>query len=135
MDLGKYWSDVRAVMEKLPRQQIYYLVSIENADKGIIAGRVMDFADPKMVARRIVERTHILATEEQIAAHKVAQERQEEELAAIELKRKGQLAMPQELQDLVRLAARGVAPAAPAAPAPPPAVAQAETPKNKEKEK
>ena len=110
MDLQKYWNDVRAEVAKLPRQRIYYLVSIDNPDKGITAGRVMDLSDAKQVARRIVERTHVLATAEQIAAHQVDQERQSEELAAVELGRKGQLAMPKELQDLVRLATRNAAP-------------------------
>ena len=125
MDLLKYWNDVRTEMAKLPRQRIFYLVSIENPDKGITAGRVMDLSDPKQVARRIVERTHILASAEQIAAHQADQERQSEELAAVELARKGQLAMPKELQDLVRLATRNVAPDQP----------QSAAPANKSKEK
>jgi len=105
MDLTAYWNNVRAIQAKLPHQQMYYLVSIDNADKGTIAGRVMDLTDPKLVARRIVERTHILATEREISAHKAAMEKQGEDLAELELNRKGHLAMPKELQSLVHLAA------------------------------
>ncbi len=109
MDLQKYWNDVRAEMANLPHERVFYLVSVDNSDKGITGGRVMDLSDPKQVARRIVERTHILATRAQIAAHLATQQEQSDELDAIELKRKGNLAMPKELQDLVRLATRNVA--------------------------
>jgi len=107
MDLNRYWADVRAVMDKLPRQQVYYLVSVENTDKGTVGGRVMDLADAKQVAKLIVGKTHALASEEQIAQFLKEQDEAALALAKTELGRKGQLAMPQELQDLVKLAARG----------------------------
>ncbi len=110
MDLTAYWNAVRAAQAKLPHQQMYYLISIENADRGTTAGRVMDLTDPKMVARRIVERTHILATPAEIAAHITAQDKAADDLAEIEQARKGSLAMPKELQDLVRLATKGAEP-------------------------
>jgi len=108
MDLNKYWNDVRAVQASLPRQRMYFLVSIDNQEKDVGAGRVMDMADPKQVARRIVERTHVLASPEQIAEWEAQQKAQGEQLAEAELNRKGQLAMPKELQELVRMAAEGV---------------------------
>jgi len=107
MDLNRYWADVRAVMDELPRQRIYYLVSVENSDKGTVGGRVMDLADPKQVAKMIVGKTHTLASEEQIAQFLREQDEAALALAKIEMGKKGQLAMPQELQDLVKLAARG----------------------------
>jgi len=121
MDLNKYWNDVRAKMAELGRQQVYYLISLDNPEKGITAGRVMDLSDCKQAARRLVERTHALATPEQIAEHLAAQQRQVEQLAEAEQARKSQLAMPKELQDLVRLATQSVIPkdtAPGAAPAP-----------------
>jgi len=118
-DLNKYWNDVRAVQAQLPKARIYYLVTIDNPEKDVAAGRVMDFGDSKQAARRIVERTHVLATAEQVAAWQAQQQKQVEELAEAELNRKGQLAMPKELQDLVRLAAQSVQKQT--EPAPPPA--------------
>jgi cell division ATPase FtsA len=108
MDLNKYWADVKTVQLSLPPQPIYYLTSIDSPDKGIVGGRVMDVPNAKQAAERIVGRTHRLSTPEEIAQFKADLERQEQELADIELKRKGHLAMPQDLTDLVRMAVKSV---------------------------
>lgn len=106
MDLQRYWNDVRAVMETLPRQKIYYLISIDNPEKGTTAGRVMDVADAKQAAKLIVGRTHVVASPADVERFESAEKLAAEELAEIEYRRKGQLAMPKELQDLVKMAAR-----------------------------
>src|ERR1043165_6709643 len=107
MDLQKYWRDVREVMADLPERGVIYLVSIDNQDKGTTAGQVMDFTDRKQAARRIVEKTHVPANQLQVEQHLEAQRINEAQLAKIEMGRKDKLAMPQELQDLVRLATKG----------------------------
>jgi len=107
MDIQKYWRDVIATAEELPNEKVFYLTSLNNADKGTTAGRVCDMTNRKEVARRIVEATHRLSTPAEIERFHADQKRQTEELAEIELKRKQQFAMPQELQTLVAMAARG----------------------------
>jgi hypothetical protein len=125
MDLQKYWSDVRNVAAGLPKQPVYYLVSIENTDKNITGGRVMDIPTAKQAAELMVSRTHVLASPADIERFHADLQRQSDELAEAEYKRKQQFGMPKELGDLIRLAtdqrraelAREEAPP-PAAPAP-----------------
>lgn len=119
MDMQRFWADVRSLVEKMPDQKTYYLASLDHPDKGTTAGAVSEVADRKLAAKLIVGRTHIFATEEQIFDHLARQDKAAQDLAAIEQKRKGQLAMPQELQDLVRLAAHGVQAQQPNPPAKP----------------
>jgi hypothetical protein len=106
MDLTKYWNDVREVVAMLPEGPIVYLISLDNPEKGITAGRVMDMSDRKMAARRIVERTHELAKPHDIARFQAVQQKQLEDCAETEQDRKGQLAMPKDLQVLVREASK-----------------------------
>jgi hypothetical protein len=113
MDIKKYWRDVHAMAASLPHKQIYFLVSLDNPDKDITGGRVVDVNNATQAAELIVGRTHKLASEDDIDRFKADEKRNADELAAIEFKRKGQLAMPQELQDLVRMATRAVDPASP----------------------
>ena len=108
MDLKKMYYDVHQLEASLPRQKIYYLASLDNPDKNINGGRVMDISTARLAAELIVGRTHRLASAEEIERFQADEVRNAQELAAIELKRRGQLAMPQELQDLVRMATRAV---------------------------
>lgn len=108
MDLKQYWHDVRGVMDKLPPSEMYFLISISNPDKGTTAGQVFAIADPKQAARRIVERTHVMASPADIERFHANQERQDQELAEMEYARKQQMGMPKEVQDLIKLAAASV---------------------------
>jgi hypothetical protein len=113
MDLKKYYSDIRAVEATLPPQKIYYLVSLDNPDKNITGGRVLDVATARQAAELIVGRTHRPADPADIERFRADEKRLSEEYAAAEYKRRGNLAMPEELQELVRMAIRNVDPATP----------------------
>ncbi len=112
MDIRRYWADVRRVEETLPAPTnpptIIYLTSLDNADKGTTAGMVCDMIDRTAAARRLVEGTHRLSTPDEVIQHEARQKAQVEELAAIEIKRKQQFALPQELQTLVAAAAQSM---------------------------
>jgi hypothetical protein len=109
MDLNKYWREVHAVMEQMPKAPVYYLMSLDNSEKGTTAGQVCDIADKKLAARRLVEKTHRMATPEEAERYVAHVKRQTEELAQIEIQRKQQFAMPQDLQTLIQTAAQLVA--------------------------
>ena len=106
MDITRYWRDVALAASQLPDAPVHYLVSLDNSEKGTTAGAVCEISDPKQVARRLVEKTHRLAKPEEAEQYREGVKRQTDELAAIEIKRKQQFAMPQELQTLVAAAAQ-----------------------------
>jgi hypothetical protein len=105
-DLGKYYSDVRACVASLPLQPIYYVTSIDTGDRENKVGRVMDLPTARAAAECIVGRTHVLSTADEIARFKADLNVAAENLAAIELDRKGQLAMPKDMTDLVKVILR-----------------------------
>lgn len=108
MDLHQYWREVHEVMDTLPKADVYFLTSIPNSEKGTTAGSICDIGIKKEAARRIVEKTHRPSTPEEIEQFHANLKRQTEELAAIEIKRKQQFAMPQDLQTLVAAAAQSL---------------------------
>lgn len=112
MDIRAYWTQVRAIEATLEPQgiapnglPIYYLTSIDNPEKGSTPGQVADIAKSGEAARRLVERTHRVATEAEIFRFTENLKRQTDELAQIDIARKQQFAMPTELQTLITTAA------------------------------
>lgn len=86
---------------------VFFLTSLDNSQKGggVIAGRFFDIPTREQAARLIADKTHRLSTPEEIEQFHSDLKRRTDELAAIELSRKQQFAMPQELQTLVASAA------------------------------
>jgi hypothetical protein len=109
-DLGKYYADVRreaaSLEERFPKQAIYYVTSIDNGDREGKVGRVMDLPTARQAAERIVSRTHVLSTAAEIAKFHADLIVAAENLAAIELDRKGQLAMPKDLTKIMEVILR-----------------------------
>jgi hypothetical protein len=104
MTIQEYWAEVRQVQKSLP--EAVFMVSLRNKEKGINAGAICE-CDAETAAKMIVEKTHELASEKQIEAWTKAQDAERAKHQAIELERRKQFAMPQELTDLVRLALAG----------------------------
>jgi len=105
-DLSKYYSDVRAMAASLPPAPVYYVTSLDTGDREGKPGRVMDMSSARLAAERIVGRTHRLSTEPEIEAFKAGLITAAKDLAAIEQDRKGQLAMPKDMTDLVKVILR-----------------------------
>lgn len=110
MDQRTYWNQVRKQEADLRKsgKGPYYLVSLDHPEKGITSGRVVGMADPGYAAKLIIDRTHRLATREEIAASQQDLARRTEQLAVETLAKKQKFALPQDLQDLVRVAAESI---------------------------
>ena len=98
------------VMDTLTGDPPYFITSLDNPDKagGITAGVVFDLPNKLQAAGFIVEATHRPSTLAEIEAFYADQKLRGIQAAKDAMDRKGQLAMPQDLQDLVRLATRQV---------------------------
>lgn len=70
-NMVEYWKRVNEIASGFSANEVW-LVSVENTDKGLHAGRVV-LADKKTAAQRLVERTHVLADQSQIDAELVRQ--------------------------------------------------------------
>lgn len=111
MNLKQMQRDAAALVRdpvRLPQQEIYYLLSLDNPDKDVAAGRVFEVSSRERAADFIVGRTHILAPLEAIAAFKAAQAQAFQDLAKSEYERKQQFALPREMQDVMRVAAESI---------------------------
>lgn len=75
MDLAKYWKQVGLLAEQLPAGEVVTLCSIDNEEKGTKAGAIVE-CERKLGAQRIVEKTHRLATAEEIAKELARSEKQ-----------------------------------------------------------
>lgn len=109
-DIKEYWREVRSVEATLlaslgqDKQSVVYIVSVENKSKGTSAGSVCE-ADIETAARMIVDGTHKVASESEVAAWKTHQEQTFKANQALELERKQQFAMPEDIATLARVAA------------------------------
>jgi hypothetical protein len=70
MNIRQYWDKVNETVQRLPLE--VWLMSLENQDKGTKAGAV-SVAPRDIAARRIVEATHRIATEAEIAGYQEAE--------------------------------------------------------------
>ena len=87
---------------ELPNETVW-LCSLDNHEKGTTAGRVVP-TDRENAAVRIVEKTHRLATEEEIAADAEEQQRKREAIAATEAGRRKVFKVPHDLPSLLKAA-------------------------------
>lgn len=106
MDARQQWAIVSGVMQTLPDPP-YFLTSKSTPDGGR-AGVVMQIDDRKQVAQLIVAGSHRISTPSEIESLGIAEAAAVKFYADIETKNKQQMAMPQEVQDLVRLALGGL---------------------------
>lgn len=67
MDMKAYWKKVNETGQRLPEE--VWLMSIDNTDKGTHAGAV-SVVPRDIAARRLVEQTHRIATDAEIATYK-----------------------------------------------------------------
>lgn len=86
---------------------VFFLTSLQNEEVagGLVGGVVCDIPNRNQAARLVAGGTHRASTTEEIQQYFANDERAVKECAAIEMKRKQQFAMPQELQTLVAAAA------------------------------
>jgi hypothetical protein len=68
--LKKYWRRVREIERGLPA--VNFIVSLGDEMTGLVGGRVF-VAPPSIAAARIVEKTHRLATADEISAYELDQ--------------------------------------------------------------
>lgn len=108
MDMQAYWRGIRGIESSLPAGDQVYLTSVENREKQSVGGRTSPVGR-KLAAKMIADKTHRLATDEEIAAWHVAEDASRAHHAELEYSRKQQFAMPKELEGFVRLAADIVA--------------------------
>lgn len=89
----EYWRRVRAKQSELEKeyskQGFVWLVSVFNPDKGTTDGSVSQ-ALFKDAAQRLVEATHVVATDEQVKAYLLGREEEGRRLAAVEIDRRRQ---------------------------------------------
>jgi hypothetical protein len=71
MDIRQTAKAIRETMEAMPDRDVY-VVSVDNWDKGTTAGCIVQMSRAT-AARGLVERTHRLATPEEIEVHLVDQ--------------------------------------------------------------
>src|ERR1700676_4313525 len=67
-DLRQYWQEVRALERTLP--QFVWLMSLEDAKRGMVGGRMAEVGAAQ-AATLLHTSSHRLATEDEIAAHKI----------------------------------------------------------------
>lgn len=85
-DLKQYWQDVRALEQTLPA--FVWLMSLEEPERGMVGGRMAEVGAAQ-AAPLLYNRSHRMATEEEIAAH-LEQENQARKRSFQEgLRRKG----------------------------------------------
>lgn len=93
-DLGRYWRTVRSTEKNLPEGDFQYVISIENEDQGpnCSPGRVVE-VPREQAAQRIVEKTHRLATEEEIETFRNGQRAEAERIAKVEFDKRQPIAI------------------------------------------
>lgn len=85
-DLRKYWSEIRAIERELP--QYVWLASIEDLLRGRVGLAIVEVAGA-VAARMLEARTHRIATEEEVAAHKAGEDRMKRSAMEERLRKKG----------------------------------------------
>lgn len=104
MNLQEYWAEVRRIEQSLPEGEVW-LVSERNTEKGTTPGQVV-LCERAGAARRIYEKTHRLATTEEIGLARLADEEARRRIQEAEYERKQHFALPRELAALVEAAAK-----------------------------
>ena len=109
MDIKEYWREVRSTQSALqasltPDNPTVHIVSIANKTKGTSDGSVCE-VDAETAARMIVDGTHKVASTEQVAGWMDRQSVTLKQNQVIELERKQQFAMPEDIATLARVAA------------------------------
>lgn len=103
-DINEYFREIRDKAAELKRHEdgAIYLMSLNNRQRGTVAGVVCVLSNAQVAATHIVNHCHRLATEEEIAAWKQEQlekaERERAERAAKQIKYNLQLQLPPWLQ-------------------------------------
>jgi hypothetical protein len=69
-DLKKYWQEIRAIEKSLPAD--VWLVSLQNPAEAQVGGAIVEVA-AAVAAKLLHAKSHRLATEEEIQAHKARQ--------------------------------------------------------------
>jgi hypothetical protein len=69
-DLKKYWQEIRAIERSLAKD--VWLMSLENRARGQVAGSIAEVA-AEAAAKLLHGKSHRLATDEEIAAHRGGQ--------------------------------------------------------------
>jgi len=101
--ISEYWAGVRESAVGLPEET--WLISLDNREKGSTSGRVVQ-ATRDTAAKLIFERTHRVATENEIRAYLSEQEKVREGILEAEYQRKQHFALPKELAGLVEAVVR-----------------------------
>lgn len=117
MDLKEHFTEVIRVREQLQREHqdgAVYLVSIEKRQKRMVGGRIA-VANPHVAALMIVQETHKLATQEQIAGYIEEQRKRGAHLVQLQARKdaKVNLNLGELVQNLVAANAAAAPPAAP----------------------
>ncbi len=100
-NIHQYWRGIAQQREALPPGDEFFLISMESKDHSRHKAGVVCAVLRELAAKCLNERTHRLATEEEIVAYKADLQRRTDELAAEEVKKKQQFALPAELNTLV----------------------------------
>jgi hypothetical protein len=69
-DLQKYWQEIRAIERSLAKD--VWLMSLENRARGLVAGSMAEVA-AGAAAKLLHAKSHRLATDDEIAAHRNGQ--------------------------------------------------------------
>jgi predicted phage tail protein len=101
INIHEYWRGFAAQRAALPPGDAFFIVSIESKDHSNHKPGVVVEVTRETAAKCLYERTHQLASEDQIAAYKQDMADRTERANAEEVKRKQQFALPKELNDLV----------------------------------
>jgi hypothetical protein len=75
-DLKRYWQEIRAIERSLP--QFAWLVSIEDEERDQPGGRIAEMPAAR-AALLLHQKSHRIATSEEISAHHAQQEQAERE--------------------------------------------------------
>ena len=97
MSVNQFWDQVRKTEQQLVVDGVEeqpWLVSVETPRRISYPGRVTRVVDRRRAAQLIVEGTHQVASEEQVAQFQVEQERQRSHVEDFEARREGRLNVP-----------------------------------------
>jgi hypothetical protein len=85
LDIKRHWAAVREAAAQIP-EEFTYVISLDDSTRGCVGG-VVCHVSREVAGRCIVEKTHRLATKEEIAGYLKAEEERRRDYMASERRR------------------------------------------------
>jgi hypothetical protein len=91
MDVKKYWEEVRAIEGSLP--DYVWMVSVVDLLRGRVGEAIVEVG-AALAAKLLIERSHRVATEDEVRAHKESEDAQKRAAVEEKLRKAGRAIVP-----------------------------------------